>query len=236
MARMAGRATAALVVAAWAAPGAAQEVTPEAARAALQGELNRLAAAQQEHAKQAGGYATSLRQLPTLRPAADVNLVLLVAAADGWSAVATHDAVPSLRCVGTAGPFMAGGAVTVACQADLPVAGTGGGATVRATSPSVADSAAGADAPPRVIECKEPPPTEGMAEGVSLVSFVVGADGRVEPAGIRVLQSPALPNSVWAIAAVGSCSYQPATRAGEPVRATVTRRVRYAAPAAAPKP
>lgn len=203
--------------------------TVQAAREALVTQLNGLAAAQAEAVKRTGAFATSLAQLMQggFTETPGVSLVLLVAARDGWSAVATHDQVPQVRCAATGGSPLGGGVVTIACQDDLPVAPTGAGATIRASSASVADSGATPETPPKVKECKEPAPSAGMLEGVTLVSYIVDADGLVEPAGIRILQSPAVPNSIWAIAAIASCVYEPAMKGGEPVRATVTRRVRY---------
>jgi len=211
---------------------AAAQARPADPTAPVRADLAALATAQSNQFATTTAFATTLAPLITAGyfvGSPEVTVSLLSVSREGWSAVASRTDDPSVRCVGIGAAGASQPIIT--CQGMPERVPAGSGAAPPAGTPAAApDSAPAPDSGPAVIECTEPSPQPGLVEGFVLLSFVVDEDGIVLPNNIRVLQSPGIQNSLWAIAAVASCRYKPAIANGQPVLATVTRRVRYSPP------
>lgn len=91
--------------------------------------------------------------------------------------------------------------------------------------------AADLDASPSVVGCTRVAPPENLAGKAGAVSlaYVVDSAGRVEPGNIRVLEATHGGLIASAIATVRSCTLQPGTTNGRPVRTLVQQRVSFQA-------
>jgi hypothetical protein len=90
--------------------------------------------------------------------------------------------------------------------------------------------AADLDAAPSMLGCTRVPPPDNLAGRAGAVSlaYVVDSAGRVETGNIRVLEATHGGLIAPAIATVRSCTLQPGTRDGRPVRTLVQQRVSFA--------
>lgn len=89
--------------------------------------------------------------------------------------------------------------------------------------------AASLDAKPSVVGCIRVAPPENLAGRAGAVSlaYVVDSAGRVEPGNIRLLEATHGGLVAPAIATVRSCTLEPGTENGRPVRTLVQQRVSF---------
>ena len=89
--------------------------------------------------------------------------------------------------------------------------------------------AASLDARPSVVGCVRVAPPENLAGKAGAVSlaYVVDSAGRVEPGNIRLLEATHGGLVAPAIATVRSCTLEPGTENGRPVRTLVQQRVSF---------
>jgi hypothetical protein len=183
-------------------------------------------------ATQSSAYArTGAFPWETWQPGSDsvVKVAILEATHTGWSAVALDRADPGVRCavaVGTASPLLdathaANRPFCVAEDGDRLAPGDFGlGLTWLYWWQDAA-----LDAPPEQIACPalELPEIPYTNDSV-YAEFVVGTDGRVEPANVAIESTGSLEGGVAMLVRLNGCRFRPATLRGVPVRTIMRQR------------
>ena len=152
-----------------------------------------------------------------------VRVIVLSASDSGWSAVALSDAAPGTVCgiaegLATAPIDPAAPAGTITCVGDSSVVPRPRPESAAGDRVYLLAELAAADRP-RQLDCRSVrvPEASGRPER-TLLEVVIGRDGLVQPAPVRILESRSLDVASDALWVLFHCRFTPGIHAGRPVR------------------